>query len=426
MRIAIVGGGITGLTATYCLATHHDVVLFEKNDYLGGHTRTIYVQPDHATHPIPVDTGFIVYNDRTYPLLTALFQHLHIKRQKSLMSFGATINDGWLEYSTKNLAGIFAQPSNLFRPSYLRMMRDARHFFRHAPAYMHSPSSFSIKDYLTILKTGPWFTRYFLLPMASAIWSCPMRAMLEFPASTFIRFFHNHGLLSFSQQPQWYTIKGGAHTYVHAMKKTFAHAVHLHPATHIHRAHDHSIVTDSTGQKQRFDHVVLACHADDALSLLETPTAQERAILSCFRYQANHITVHGDTSFMPRKKHAWASWVYHLTHQETTPSLHMSYWMNNLQAIDRRYPLFVTLNAKKRAHPTYDTHRFHHPLFDKKAIDAQAQLPALQGQNKTWYCGAYQRYGFHEDGVWSALHVVKQLAPLPSWLPPLSPFAPQR
>ncbi|MBC6445206.1 MAG: FAD-dependent oxidoreductase [Alphaproteobacteria bacterium GM202ARS2] len=417
-RIAIIGSGISGLTAAYLLARHASVTLYEKNPTLGGHTRTIRITPIHATRPIAVDTGFIVFNDKNYPLFTRLLRHLGIAREKSNMSFAVATDDGWLEYNTYTLRTLFAQPFNVIRPAYLMMLKDILRFFRDAPNFMAQPPSLSLQQYLDHLKPTPWFTRYFLLPMASAIWSCPDATVRQFPAATLIRFFHNHGLLSIADQPQWYTLTGGAQTYIDAITKASPFTIRHHQAVRVTRHKDNVTITDSAHQQQTYNQAILACHSDEALSLLDAPTPQEQRLLSAFRYQPNTIAVHSDVSFMPKRQRAWGSWTVMLARKKRPISApaYVNYWMNNLQNIDKKTPIFVTLNPPHKPQHCYDEHTFSHPIFDTPAISAQHDLDAIQGNKRTWFCGAYQRYGFHEDGVWSACNIVKRFMPLPSWL----------
>lgn len=435
MKIAVVGSGISGLSAAYMLSRVHDVTLFEKNDYLGGHTRTVTARPAPGVE-IPVDTGFIVFNYRNYPLLAQLFAALDVPVGKSDMSFGLTAHDGWLEYGTPMPWNVFAQKRNLVRPEYWRMMGDVRKFFRRAPEFLDIQGSYragdtgpTLDEYLDEMRMGPWFRRYFLLPMGSAIWSCPMETMLEFPAVSFLRFFHNHGLLSATGQPQWYTVAGGAREYVKRLMAGYGGKIVQRGAARIERDGTASggrvHVTAEGGARYAFDRVVLACHADQALSLIDNPTDDERDILSSFRFQKNSTVLHGDVSFMPRRKSAWSSWTYLVdgpggdlaAATNVTPNVTMSYWMNRLQSLDSRYPLIETLNPVRDPDPAlvYDRFEFDHPVFDAAAIAAQARIPDIQGVRNTWYCGAWQRNGFHEDGLWSAVRVAEGLDAAPDW-----------
>lgn len=409
MKIGIIGAGISGMGAAYLLSPHHEITLFEKNDYIGGHSRTVDVQT--GARKTPVDTGFIVFNDWNYPNLFGLFNALKVPYQKSNMSFGVSIKDGYLEYAS---GGMLSQKRNIFRPAYWKMVIDILRFNKHAPAYIEKSSAISLGQCLDELNMGQWFRDYYLLAMGAAIWSCPINAIMKFPAKTFLSFFKNHGLLNIVKRPQWYTVSGGSREYVSRLTKSLngkinksCAAVSVTPQTD-----GSTIVKTINGKEARFDQVILACHADEALDLIDCPEENETDILSCFKYQENHIVVHSDESFMPKQKACWASWVY-LSEKKTdkNPAVSLSYWMNNLQNLAPESSVFVTLNPGRR--PADDTimdeHRFTHPIFDQGAIDAQKRIPEIQGKRGLWFCGAYQRYGFHEDGLVSAVNVVKAL-----------------
>ncbi|MEM6811131.1 MAG: FAD-dependent oxidoreductase [Pseudomonadota bacterium] len=408
MKIAIIGAGISGLGAAYLLCPNHDVTIYEKNDYLGGHSRTIDVQT--GNRKTPVDTGFIVFNNWNYPNLLGLFKELDVPYEKSDMSFGVSIDNGWLEYSS---SAMFAQKSNLLRPKFYGMLANILRFNKEAQAYIEGDPTITLQECLYRLNMGEWFRRYYLLAMGAAIWSCPTSTIMNFPAKTFLRFFKNHGLLSVNNRPQWYTVSGGSREYVSRLKDTLQDQIHVNCAAQkVVRQGGKQAVFDERGESQLFDHVILACHADEALSMIENPTEQEQSVLGAFDYQDNDIIVHSDESFMPHEKKCWASWVYlSETKEDEKPVVSLSYWMNNLQNLDPDYPLFVTLNSGRR--PKEETiineHSFSHPIFDEKAIEAQEKIGTIQGQNGLWFCGAYQRYGFHEDGLWSAVNVAKSM-----------------
>jgi uncharacterized protein len=429
MKIAVIGSGISGLSAAYLLSQHHDVTLFEKNDYLGGHTRTMIARPAPGIE-IPVDTGFIVFNYRNYPLLAQLFAELDVPVHKSDMSFGLTADDGWFEYGTPKPWNVLAQKRNLVRPQYWRMMRDVLRFFREAPAYMAGGAKYrsgiSLGECLDEMLLGDWFRQYFILPMGAAIWSCPTARMLDFPADSFLRFFHNHGLLSLSGQPQWYTVTGGAREYVTRLTERytdmFGGKIVRHGATRVERRDAGVFVTADNSARYAAEQVVFACHADQALSLIDDPTEEERDVLSAFRFEKNRTYLHGDVSFMPKRRAAWSSWTYLLEMRaaeqaDDASHITMSYWMNRLQSLDKRYPLIETLNPARAPDPAlvYDSFEFEHPIFDREAISAQERIPDIQGTRNTWYCGAWQRNGFHEDGLWSAVRVAVALDAEPAW-----------
>lgn len=416
-RTAVIGTGISGMAAASILHPHHDITVYEKNDRIGGHSRTVNVPtPDGI---IPVDTGFIVFNKRNYPLLTRLFEYYNVPIAKSDMSFGASIEGGWLEYGTQHVSNIFAQKRNLLKPQFWRMIRDILHFNKEAKEYLEKDPSISLGKCLDALGMGDWYRQYFLLPMGACIWSTPLAQMLDFPASSFIRFFENHGLLSMNDQPQWYTVQGGSKEYIVRLTAPFKDRIRLNcGAVKIERVAGGVLVHDTQGGSTMFDQVVFACHADQALAMLQNPTADEVQILGKFSYQPNRMVLHSDISFMPKNKGAWASWVY-LSEAKTDdkPNVSLSYWMNNLQPLATKTPLIVTLNPSRVLTKAliHDEANFEHPLFDEAAIRAQAQIPTIQGRDRLWFCGAYQRYGFHEDGLGSAVAMAKQMGLEPVW-----------
>ena len=416
-RIAIIGSGISGLGAASLLHPHHDIVVYEKNPYVGGHSRTVDVRTQDGI--IPVDTGFIVFNNRNYPLLTRMFEHLQVPVVKSDMSFGASIQQGWLEYGTRHLHYMFAQRRNFFRPSYWRMIADILKFNKSAKSFLDRSPSITLGECLDELGTGRWFRDYFLLAMGGAIWSMPLEQMLKFPASTFIRFFDNHGLLTVNDQPQWHTVEGGSREYVTRLIDPFKDHIRLATgARHVIRNETHVAVIDEHGNKDLFHDVVFACHADQALSMIEQPSPAEQSILSAFRYQPNRVVLHSDISFMPKRKSAWASWVYLSDQQkDESPKVSLSYWMNNLQPLKTSQPLIVTLNPGRepRQDLVHDEYWFEHPVFDEAAIRHQSDIRHIQGQDRLWFCGAYQRYGFHEDGLGSAVAMAKLMGIEPTW-----------
>ena len=415
-RIAIIGSGISGLGAAYGLHEQHDITLYEAADRLGGHSRTMEVPT--ADGNIPVDTGFIVFNHRNYPLLTALFEHLDVPTSESDMSFGVRIEaegkSDWLEYGTRKLTHLFAQKRNLFRPAYWKMLRDIMTFNQQAPNYLERDTSFTLEDALDEMQLGDWFRRYYLLSMGASIWSTPYKEMMRFPASTFLRFFQNHGLLTVNDQPQWHTVQGGSREYVSRISEPFKNRIRLNtPVKQVKRLPESGVgVTDAQGNTETYDEVVFACHSDQALKMIDTPTDAESEILSAIPYLANTAVLHTDASFMPRRKSAWASWVYlSETPEDNSEQVSLTYWMNNLQPLATMQPIFVTLNPAREPDPAtvIDRHEFHHPQFDSTAVAAQARLPEIQGYDRFWFCGAYWRYGFHEDGLLSAVNMLHDM-----------------
>ena len=418
MKIAIIGTGISGLGAAALLHPEHDITVYEKNPYIGGHSRTVEVgTPDGK---MPVDTGFIVFNYRNYPLLTKLFAHLNVPVAKSDMSFGASIQDGWLEYGTNHPLNAFTQKRNLLRPAFWGMIRDILKFNKNAKSYLDKDPSITLGKCLDELKMGEWYRKYFLLPMGACIWSTPLEQMLDFPAHSFIRFFTNHGLLTLSDQPQWYTVVGGSKEYVERLTSPFRDHIRLGTGVKKVERNENSVtVMDTQGNTEIFDQVIFACHADQALTMLKNPSTDEERVLGSFRYQNNRMVLHSDTSFMPKHSGAWASWVYlSKTREDRNTCVSLSYWMNRLQPLKTSMPLIVTLNPghEPKKELLHDEYLFEHPLFDEAAIRAQAEIKTIQGKDRLWFCGAYQRYGFHEDGLGSAVALVRQMGIEPPWI----------
>lgn len=407
MKIAIIGTGISGLGAAYLLAPHHDVTVYEKNAYIGGHSRTISISVEGKQ--VPVDTGFIVFNNWNYPNLLGLFKSIDIPYQNSNMSFGVSIDNGWLEYASGNM---FAG-RNIARPAYWGMLNDILRFNKQALAYIEKDTNITLRQCLDDLGMGEWFRRYYLLAMGAAIWSCPIETIMQFPAKTFLQFFKNHGLLSVNNRPQWYTVSGGSQEYVKRLMQSFQDKIRLNCGVETVSHKDGRIyVLDSQGGEEIYDHVIFACHADEALKMIDNPNEEEKSVIGAFSYQDNKIIVHRDTSFMPRNKKCWSSWVYlSEAREDKKDTVALSYWMNNLQNLGTDVPILVTLNPGRRPQEDliFDEHVFSHPVFDVKAIKAQQNIHRVQGKRGLWFCGAYQRYGFHEDGLLSAVNVVKDL-----------------
>ncbi len=416
-RIAIIGTGISGLTAAYLLNRHHDITVYEKDSRVGGHTRTLHVR--HGDRTIPVDTGFIVYNERNYPNLTALFRRLGVKTQKSDMSFALTARDGWLEWGARNVNSIFGQRRNLVRPMFLGLFREVLRFNANAESMLNDHPGLTLGEFVHRLGMSNWFRQHYILPMAGAIWSCAPKQMMSFPAETFIRFFANHGLLASTGQPQWYTVTGGAQSYVERLTTAFAPHIRTGcAAVRVTRSRNGAQVRDEHGNCADFDHVVLASHANETLEILADSSWVERKALSEIGYQRNRVILHKNPQFMPRRRRCWASWNCYSDGSGDESEISVTYWMNRLQSIDERYPLFVTLNPTREipADDIFDVHEFFHPVFDRAAVAAQSRLNGLQGTNNTWFCGAYTGHGFHEDGVVSAMRVAAGLRVSVPWL----------
>ncbi|HEY4124308.1 MAG TPA: FAD-dependent oxidoreductase [Rhizomicrobium sp.] len=404
-RFAIVGTGIAGMSAAWLASGHHDVTLYEREVRVGGHSHTVRVET--SAGQIPVDTGFIVYNEQTYPNLTALFRHLGVQTQKSEMTFGVSFDKGALEYSSL-LAGLMAQPANFLRGDYLRMWRDLVRFYREAAQTMDAGDTrTTLGAYLDARGYSEAFARLHLLPMAAAIWSSSLEDMRAHPVAAFARFFADHGLLKLVNRPQWRTVIGGSQEYVSRLTAPYADRIHLRcgAKTILRDAGGVTIISDD-GRRAHYDGVIIATHADQALALLGDADHEERALLGSFQYRSNTAVLHCDPDFMPRRRMAWASWNYlGCTGDKSDDDLCVTYWMNKLQKLDSRIPLFNTLNPRKmpREEMIYRVDRYAHPLFDSAALEAQRRLWHLQGVRNTWFCGSYFGSGFHEDALQSGL-----------------------
>ncbi len=414
-KIAVIGTGISGLSAAYFLNRAHDVTVYEKQTRPGGHSRTVDVR--YGDRTIPVDTGFIVFNRRNYPNLTSLFRILDVPVKDSDMTFALTVGNGWLEWGAKNLRTIFGQPSNVFRPRFLQLLADVMRFNDGALAEVARFPNLTVGELIQSMRLSDWFRRHYLLPMAGAIWSCPPSLVLDFPARSLVQFFANHSLLSIDGQPQWLTVDGGSKIYVEKLTGELNGRLRAGcGVASVVRTPRGIRVTGLDGGTNLYDDVVFACHSDEALALLQDVTDAEHNALGAIRYQPNRAVLHKDTSFMPKRKACWASWVYNSDDNGNEPAVSVTYWMNSLQGIDQRYPLFVTLNPAREiaSEDVFDACQFAHPVFDFAALSAQRALNEMQGQNNTWFCGAYLGHGFHEDGLVSAMRVAERLgAPAP-------------
>jgi predicted NAD/FAD-binding protein len=431
MKVAVIGSGIAGLAAAHRLQSHATVTLFEADSYFGGHTHTVDVTLDTPqglrTHG--VDTGFLVFNERTYPQLIALFAELGVNTAPSDMSFSvqvpASAGQRHLEWSGTSLNAVFSQRRNLLNPRFWRMLRDVLRFnrlatdiaLRNAESELMQP----LKDFLQAHRFSSEFTDWYFLPMLGCIWSCPTAQMLEFPVATMIRFCHNHGLIQVSNRPQWHTVAGGARHYVDKIVASVADKRLNCPVQDIRRDADGVSVT-SAGQTERFDKVVIATHSDQALALLADASAQERATLGAIGYQANRAVLHTDASVLPQHKRAWAAWNYQRAqhnnaagkNQGESQRVCLHYLLNLLQPLPFAQPVVVSLNPLQDIDPQHvlGSYDYAHPVFDLAAIRAQTEVPALQGQQHTYFCGAWTGYGFHEDGLKSGLDVATRLRPL--------------
>lgn len=411
MKVAIIGSGISGLGSAAILHPHADITLYEKNARLGGHSRTVTIDVDEK--PISVDTGFIVFNHRNYPHLTAMFKHYGVETSLSDMSFGARIEALNLEYGTPSPSKLFAQKRNLFRPKFWRMLRDILRFNQQAKNALQKHPNITLQKLLEKLGLGEWFCNYYLLAMGAAIWSTPLAKMLDFPAKTFVTFFDNHGLLTVNDQPQWHTVTGGSQNYIKKVSTHFQDKIRYESdVIAVERLGEQGVRVKTATDEAIFDHVIFACHSDEALALLKTPSPLEKQLLSAIRYQDNKMVLHCDTRFMPQRKSAWSSWIY-LSEQakDNAQTVSLTYWMNNLQPLQTETPILVTLNPNEENLPKniLDTYTFRHPIFDQAAIAAQGAFDAIQGLDKISYAGAWLRYGFHEDGLLSAVNVTQKM-----------------
>lgn len=409
MNIAVVGTGISGLSAAWLLSQRHDVTVFEAEARAGGHSHT--VDTPSQSGPIAVDTGFIVYNEVTYPNLTALFAHLGTPTKPSEMSFAVSLDDGELEYSGADIAGIFAQKSNVLNLRFWSMLRDIVRFYRNAPRDIAKLGLATLGQYLDENGYGDAFRQDHLYPMAAAVWSLPARKVADYPAAAFVNFCENHGLLRIKGRPLWRTVDGGAKVYVEALCAPFKDRLRLGaPVQSIRREAGGVFIRSSRGE-ERFDQVVIGAHADQALAMLSDATLEERTLLGAFRYSRNEAVLHKDATLMPRRRKVWSSWNYAAKRGGSAAPVSVTYWMNRLQSIPEASPRFVTLNpiVEPRADLVMRRQICEHPIFNAEAVAAQDRLWSLQGRGGAWFCGAYFGSGFHEDGLQAGLAVAEAL-----------------
>lgn len=407
LNIAIIGSGIAGNTLAYHLHQQHKITIFEANDYVGGHTHTHQVNIAGETHL--VDTGFIVFNDKTYPEFERMLRATGVAWRDSDMSFSVRNEVTGLEYNGTSLNSLFAQRRNLLSPSFYRMVRDILRFNKQALALLAPGNEITLGEYLTQNSYSPQFVRDYIVPMGAAIWSTDAEQMLQFPARFFVRFFHHHGMLNINDRPQWRTVKGGSASYLEKITAGYRDRIRLNsPVTAVHRDNDGVTLTTSQGQ-QRFDYVFFACHSDEALSILGTEaTTTEQEVLGAIPYQDNTVFLHTDVTLMPKRTLAWAAWNYHVTAQ-ATGQVQVTYNMNILQGIRSAEPLLVTLNYTQAIDPAKVIKKLHyrHPLFTLAGAQAQLRHADISGHNRTGFAGAYWKNGFHEDGVVSALAAIQ-------------------
>jgi len=409
MRIAIVGAGISGLVCAHLLHEDHELTLFEANDYAGGHTHTVRVDTADETHH--VDTGFIVHNDRNYPLFERLLESVGVATQPAPMSFSVSDGRGGLEYNGSSANGLFANRANLVSPSFHRMVRDLLRFNREAPALVGlNGTGPSLGQFLDEGGYSRVFVERLLVPQASAVWSADPASMWEFPAAMLAEFFANHGMFGFTDRPRWRSITGGSARYVERLTRDFAPSLRLRtPVRRVERFEDRVEVTPAGGEAMSFDEVILATHSDQALRMLADPSDSEHEVLEAIRYQPNDVVLHTDRSLLPRRRRAWASWNYHLQ-DEPMGRTTVTYHMNRLQSLAADREFCVTLNRGGQVDPAtvIRSLRYDHPVFTAPALAAQSRWEQVSGPRRTHYCGAYWGYGFHEDGVASALRVCER------------------
>ncbi len=422
-RIAVVGSGISGLATAWLLSRDHAVTLFESGDYFGGHTNTVDVTLERQS--FGVDTGFLVFNRKTYPNLCAMFALLGVPVVESEMSFSVSLEQPDVEWAGSDLSTVFAQRSNLLKPSMWRMLADIIRFNREATRLARSGD-------LTDVPLGHWllergfssiFRDRYLLPMAAAIWSCPTATMLDYPVATFVRFCHNHGLLQVSDRPKWMTVKGGAREYVRRIVQELPDARKRCPVGRVMRD-ESGVWISSVRGTERFEEVVLACHSDQSLRILgDEATPAERSLLSAVPYQKNRAVLHTDISLLPRRQKVWSAWNYMAGMEtEAQQPVSVSYLLNVLQPLPTDTPVIVSLNPHREpaARHVIRSFDYEHPVFDRAAIDAQQRLNSIQGRKRTWFAGAWTGYGFHEDGLKSALDIVERLGSTVPWREPLN------
>jgi predicted NAD/FAD-binding protein len=408
MRIAVIGTGIAGNVAAYHLSREHDITVYEANSYIGGHTHThdIYL---HGSHYV-VDSGFIVFNYRTYPQFVKLLTELGVTTRPSHMGFSVKCERTGLEYSGTGLNGLFAQRSNLINPGFHRMLSDILRFNREAPCLLDQPdNTITLGQYLSDNAYGEAFISKYLIPMGAAIWSADQNTIKQFPAAFFIRFFNNHGLLTVSDHPQWYVIEGGSRSYVERLTKPYRERIHINtPVVRVERLTDRIEITDSQGHRAAYDRVFFACHSNQALAMIQNPTTTEREVLGAIRYQTNETVLHTDIRLLPRRQAAWSAWNY-LIPTKHPHQVAVTYNMNILQGLQASDVFCVTLNSPVTIkEETIISHMYYeHPLFTPEAIAAQQRQIDINGQDRIYFCGAYWRYGFHEDGVVSALNALQ-------------------
>ncbi len=415
MKIGVIGSGISGLSAALFLQSKHEVTLYEKNDYLGGHANTINVNIKDKNYN--VETGFIVLNDHNYPNFIELLKYLNIKTNVSSMSFSVSADQGNFEYSS-SYVGLLSQSKNIIDPLYWSMLRDINYFYNNATKdASQGPENETLGDFLKRCNYSERFINYHIIPMAASIWSCPKKQIVNFPIKNLLNFFKNHKLLNLFDRPNWKTVVGGSQNYVRAISEKLSGPIHKGVKVKSIVKSDKGVRIYSDKGYKSFDCIVLACQANESYTLLRKNFPEHEAIFKNFSYQKNISIVHSDINYMPQRKSVWSSWNY-IVNPENTQNLSITYWMNKLQNIESSQPIFVSLNPHKLPNPEliYSQHSYFHPVFDNNAVNIQKNLKKIQGQNNIWFCGAWTGYGFHEDGILSAINLAKTFDCFPPWL----------
>ena len=411
LKIAVIGSGISGLSAAWLLSKSHEVTIYEKNDYLGGHSNTQNIKTKYENTNISVDTGFIVFNENNYKHLSSFFKFLNVSTYETDMSFSVSVDNGLFEYGGANFGSLFAQKTNLLKKDYWIMLLEIVKFYSKAEVDKLKYKKLTINDYLIKMKYSDFFIKNHLLPMAASIWSAPIDEIKQFPFSNFIEFFKNHGLLNLTNRPKWRTVENGSREYVKKIISKSRFKVKISEKVKRVVRENKKIKINTEFNDEIFDHVIFACHSDQCLKILDKPTQHEKLNLLKIRYKKNIVWLHSDEQFMPKRRDVWSSWNYMNNGDYKKKALSVTYWMNNLQNLKTSEDIFVSLNPMKepKKEKIYKKLTYSHPLYDLNTISGQKGLLDIQGQNSTWFCGAYLGNGFHEDGIKSGLSVAESL-----------------